>query len=141
MVDNQVLDIYDVGSGAFVKQATQGDIMSSRIGHCATRGWLAVPFKQAFFEIYYWSGSAYVNGAEQHQIFVYGGQTSNSTTLPLENLSSDMYILTLPSYTWTHVGNNLLGQPPARASHTCDLIGDQMVRTHSDFSRVHSPDK
>jgi hypothetical protein len=40
--------------------------------------------------------SAKVNGVLQHQIFVYGGQIANQSTQ-----YSDVYILTVPSYTWT----------------------------------------
>lgn len=38
MIENTVLDIYDIGANAFVKQATQGDIMKPRVNHCAVRG-------------------------------------------------------------------------------------------------------
>lgn len=38
MMDNSILDVYDIGAGAFVKQATQGDIMTPRVNHCAVRG-------------------------------------------------------------------------------------------------------
>ena len=109
MIDNSVLDIYDVGAGAFVKQPTQGQIMTPRVNHCAVRG------------------SAVVGNEEQHMIYVYGGQPSNRSTQLTEGQSTDMYILTLPSYTWTYVGSNLTSQPTARAGHTCELLGDQMI--------------
>lgn len=109
MIENSVLDVYDIGAGAFVKQATQGQIMTPRVNHCAVRG------------------SAIVNGEEQHMIYVYGGQPSNRSTQLTEGQSTDMYILTLPSYTWTYVGSNLTSQPPARAGHTCELLGDTMI--------------
>ena len=73
------------------------------------------------------SGSAIVNGQEQHQIFVYGGHASNRTTQIQEGQDTDLYVLSIPSYTWTFVGNNLTSQPVARAGHTCELIGDQMI--------------
>ena len=38
MIDNSILDVYDIGSNAFVKQATQGSIMGPRMNHCAVRG-------------------------------------------------------------------------------------------------------
>lgn len=38
MIENTVLDVYDIGANAFVKQATQGDIMKPRVNHCAVRG-------------------------------------------------------------------------------------------------------
>ena len=109
MIDSSVLDVYDIGAGAFVKQATQGQIMSPRVNHCAVRG------------------SAIVGDTEQHHIFVYGGHASNRSTQLQEGQDTDIYMLTLPSYTWTYVGNNLTSQPVARAGHTCELLGDQMV--------------
>lgn len=68
-----------------------------------------------------------VNGQEQHQIFIYGGHASNRTTQIQEGQDTDVYMLSLPSYTWTYVGNNITSQPVARAGHTCELIGDQMI--------------
>lgn len=132
MIENTVLDVYDIGSGGFVKQATQGDIMSPRVNHCAVRGMLAALFQclQALSDSgsrSSYSGSAMVNGQEQHQIFVYGGHASNRTTQIQEGQDTDVYILSIPSYTWTYVGSNLTSQPPARAGHTCELIGDQMI--------------
>lgn len=109
MIENSILDVYDIGAGAFVKQASQGQIMTPRVNHCAVRG------------------SAIVNGEEQHHIFVYGGQASNRSTQLTEGQSTDLYILTLPSYTWTYVGSNITSQPVARAGHTCELIGDTMI--------------
>lgn len=41
MIENTILDVYDIGAGAFVKQATQGDIMKPRVNHCAVRGMFA----------------------------------------------------------------------------------------------------
>lgn len=109
VLDNSVLDVYDIGAGAFVKQATQGSIMTPRLSHCAVRG------------------SAIVNGQEQHQIFVYGGQAANRSTQLAEGPSSDLYVLTLPSYTWSFVGSNITGSPTGRAGHTCELLGDQLI--------------
>ena len=37
-MESTYLDVYDIGSGAFVKQVTQGGIMSPRMNHCAARG-------------------------------------------------------------------------------------------------------
>jgi hypothetical protein len=138
MVDNTVLDVYDIGAGAFVKQATQGNIMTPRVNHCAVRGRspyillvnnkLSLTHHAATFWLSFsHAGSAIVNGQEQHQIFVYGGHASNRTTQIQEGQDPDVYILNIPSYTWTYVGNNLTSQPTARAGHTCELLGDQMV--------------
>lgn len=63
-----------------------------------------------------------MNGAPSYDIFIYGGQL-----LSQSNRDSAIYILTLPSYTWTFVGNSLPSQPLGRAGHTCTLSGSQMV--------------
>lgn len=103
-IDNSALDVFDLASKTWVKQATQGKIPSPRINHCAVRG------------------TAKVNGNPIHQIFVYGGQIVNGSSQ-----STDLYVLTIPGFTWTFIGDNLNSQPSARAGHTCDLIGSQMI--------------
>lgn len=51
------------------------------------------------------------------------GQVVNGT-----QQSTELYILSLPSFTWTVVpSNSSTAQPVGRAGHTCDLIGSQMV--------------
>lgn len=72
LVDNTIIDVFDIGAGGWVRQATQGDIMTPRVSHCAVRG------------------TAKVNGQLQHQIFVYGGQASNRTTQIISGQKSDM---------------------------------------------------
>jgi len=109
MMDNNILDVYDLGAQGWVKQATQGAILGPRVSHCAVRG------------------SAKIGGVLQHQIFVYGGQASNRTTQILQGQNSDLYVLSLPSFTWTFVGSNLPSQPTGRAAHTCTLMGSQML--------------
>ncbi|KAH9807902.1 hypothetical protein DFH28DRAFT_1001077 [Melampsora americana] len=103
-IDNSALDVFDLETKSWVKQATQGDIPPPRVNHCAVRG------------------TAKVNGEPQHQIFVYGGQIVNGSSQ-----STDLYVLSIPGFIWTFVGDRLNSQPSARAGHTCDLIGSQMI--------------
>lgn len=103
-IDNSALDVFDLETKSWVKQATQGDIPPPRVNHCAVRG------------------TAKVNGVPQHQIFVYGGQIVNGSSQ-----STDLYVLSIPGFIWTFVGDRLNSQPSARAGHTCDLIGSQMI--------------
>lgn len=65
--------------------------------------------------------SSTVNGVETHQIFLYGGQHLNQS-----DRDSAVYVLDLPSWTWTFVGN-LSGAPAGRAGHQCVLDGSQLV--------------
>ncbi|KAH9471756.1 hypothetical protein MJO28_002401 [Puccinia striiformis f. sp. tritici] len=103
-IDNSALDVFDLSTKTWVKQATQGNIPSPRINHCTVRG------------------TAKVNGNPIHQIFVYGGQIVNGSSQ-----STEMYVLTIPGFTWTFIGDKLSSQPSARAGHSCDLIGSQMI--------------
>lgn len=103
-VSNQVLDVYDIGASAWTKQATQGFPLNSRVNHCAVRA------------------SAIVHGQEWHQIFIYGGQQ-----LGQSDRDSALYVLTIPSFTWTEVGTNLPSQPTGRAGHACAIDGNQMI--------------
>ncbi|MBW0553315.1 hypothetical protein O181_093030 [Austropuccinia psidii MF-1] len=103
-IDNSALDVFDLATKTWVKQATQGKIPSPRVNHCAVRG------------------TAKVNGNAIHQIFIYGGQIVNGSSQ-----STELYVLTIPGFTWTFIGDNLNSQPSARAGHTCDLVGNQMI--------------
>ncbi|KAM0750944.1 hypothetical protein T439DRAFT_343057 [Meredithblackwellia eburnea MCA 4105] len=103
-VDNSVLDVFDIGANGWTKQSTLGDTIGSRVNHCAVRA------------------SAKVNGVLTHQIFIYGGQKLNQS-----DRDSAMYILSIPSYTWTFVGDSLPGQPTGRAGHQCALHGSQLI--------------
>ncbi|KAI5477155.1 Kelch-type beta propeller domain containing protein [Pseudohyphozyma bogoriensis] len=103
-VDNSVLDVFDIGAGGWTKQATLGNTIGSRVNHCAVRG------------------TAKVHGVENSHIIVYGGQKLNQS-----DRDSAMYILSLPSYTWTFVGDDLPSQPTGRAGHQCAISGDQLI--------------
>lgn len=59
------------------------------------------------------------------QIFVYGGQALNQTAR-----DSALYILSLPSFTWTQISSStspLPSEPTGRAGHQCILDGSQLV--------------
>merc|ERR1712093_98235 len=108
LVDNNLLDVYDLGTDSWARQATLGYTMSPRVSHCAVRG------------------SAKVNGELQHLIITMGGQASNRTTQMSEGRSNDVYVLMLPSFTWHFMGQ-LPSAPPGRAGHTCTLVGSQLI--------------
>lgn len=55
---------------------------------------------------------------------MYGGQ---NVLDPLPRAQyNDVWILTLPSFTWVPVGS-MSGNPPGRSGHTCNAVGAQMV--------------
>lgn len=55
-VDNSILDVFDIGSNGWTKQATVGFPIGNRINHCAVRT------------------TKNVGGVSFSQIFIYGGQ-------------------------------------------------------------------
>ncbi|OMP85498.1 Host cell factor [Diplodia seriata] len=59
-----------------------------------------------------------------HNIYLYGGiDPTNTTTGPI--LYDDIYILSLPSFTWTRV----FGGESPRWGHTCHLVGNRQMLT------------
>lgn len=68
----------------------------------------------AYFAI---SGSSY-------NVYLYGGQ--NLVPYKQQIQYDDMWILTVPSFTWIQV-NTTSQVPPARAGHTCNIWDGQMV--------------
>ncbi|KAH8923818.1 hypothetical protein BT69DRAFT_1349869, partial [Atractiella rhizophila] len=101
IITNDVLDVYNLDTNEWGKQPTTGDTLPPRTNHCAVLG---------------------KSGDKNFQIFVYGGQNANQTAR-----YSDVYILDIPSYKWTYVGDNLPGHPGVRVGHTCELVGREML--------------
>lgn len=58
-----------------------------------------------------------------HLRYIYGGW--DPTTKPQATLYDDMYILSLPSFTWTKIYS---GESP-RFGHTCHLVGNRQLLT------------
>lgn len=100
-----VIDVYDLGTKKWTKQATDGPTPKYRVNPCAVVASAA-------------DGSS-------HNIYFFGGQN----LVPyMEQLQyDDMWILTIPAFTWVKVDASDQSVPPARAGHTCDIVGSQMV--------------
>jgi hypothetical protein len=100
-----VIDIYDIASTTWYKQATSGPSPPIRVDPCAVV--FAAPDASSF------------------NVYLYGGQNLQ----PYEDQTqySDMWILTVPSFTWIQVNLDGQSQPPARAGHTCHAWNGQMV--------------
>ena len=96
------IDIYDVASGNWYKQSTTGG-PGARTRGCAV---LATASDQSSFNIYY-----------------YGGFDGIS---PLDPYYDDVWVLSLPSFTWTQLDKGK--DSHARAGHKCFTpYGDQMM--------------
>jgi hypothetical protein len=100
-----VIDIYDIASTTWYKQATSGPSPPIRVDPCAVV--FAAPDASSF------------------NVYLYGGQ--NLQPYRGQTQYSDMWILTVPSFTWIQVSLDGQSQPPARAGHTCHAWNGQMV--------------
>jgi hypothetical protein len=100
-----VIDVYDVATSTWYKQATSGPTPKIRVNPCAVAVSAA-------------DGSS-------TQIYMYGGQN----LIPYEQQIQydDVWILTIPSFTWIQVDLTGQSSPPARAGHMCNVWNSQMV--------------
>lgn len=98
-----VIDVYDIATSTWYKQATSGSVPKARVNPCAVVAAAA-------------DGSSY-------NVYMFGGQdlADNQTQL------SDMWILTTPSFIWIEVDQSSQSVPYARAGHTCHIWDAQMV--------------
>ena len=100
-----VIDVYDIAASTWYKQATSGPTPGIRVNPCA------VALSAA-------DGSS-------TQVYMYGGQ--NLVPAGEQIQYDDMWILTIPSFTWIKVDTSDQSTPPARAGHTCNVWNSQMV--------------
>ncbi|KAL9062577.1 MAG: hypothetical protein Q9157_008799, partial [Trypethelium eluteriae] len=100
-----VIDVYDIATSTWYKQATSGPSPSFRVNPCAVVA--AAP-----------DGSSY-------NMYMYGGQNLQPAGAQIQY--NDTWILTIPSFTWVEVNIDGQSVPPARAGHTCNVWDAQMV--------------
>ncbi|KAF5026503.1 hypothetical protein F66182_1425 [Fusarium sp. NRRL 66182] len=102
--DLRTLNVYDIANSEWFHQETSGDAPTVRVNPCAV--------------------IASAPDASSFQIYVFGGQD-----LPFGNQTQldDMYILTIPSFTWIKVDQNDENRPAARAGHSCVMYDGQIV--------------
>lgn len=94
-----VLDIYDIATSAWYRQSTSGSTPEIRVNPCAVVG--AAP-----------DGSSY-------NIYMFGGQ--NLTPYGNQSQFDDLWILTVPAFTWIRVDQSGQSVPPGRSGHTCNV--------------------
>lgn len=100
-----ILDVYDIDAATWYKQATEGPTPDVRVNPCAV-------------------AASSADGTST-QIYMFGGQ--NLTPYGSQTQYDDMWILTVPSFTWIQVDTKQQSVPPARAGHTCNIWNGQMV--------------
>ena len=100
-----VIDVYDIANSTWYRQSTSGAYPILRVNPCAVA--LSAP-----------DGSS-------TNIYMYGGQN----LIPYGNQTqySDMWILTIPSFTWIQVDTTGQSVPAGRTGHTCNVWNGQIV--------------
>ncbi|EAS32946.3 kelch repeat protein [Coccidioides immitis RS] len=100
-----VIDIYDIANSTWYKQATSGKPPEIRVNPCAV--------------------AASAADGSSTQVYLYGGQ--NLIPYGEQKQYDDMWILTIPSFTWIKVDTDNQSAPPARAGHTCNIWNSQIL--------------
>ncbi|KAI9658638.1 MAG: hypothetical protein M1821_002198 [Bathelium mastoideum] len=100
-----VIDVYDIATSTWYKQATSGTPPGFRVNPCAVVA--AAP-----------DGSSY-------NMYMYGGQ--NLQPAGNQTQYGDTWVLTVPSFTWIQVNTDGQPVPPPRAGHTCNVWDAQMI--------------
>ncbi len=99
------IDIYDIASSTWYKQSTEGESPPMRVNPCAAV--FAAPDASSF------------------NVYLYGGQSL--TPYEDQEQYDDMWILTVPSFTWIKVPFDGQSKPSARAGHSCHAWDSQMI--------------
>ncbi|KAI1155210.1 hypothetical protein F4825DRAFT_459910 [Nemania diffusa] len=98
------IDVYDIASSQWYHQETSGDeIPQVRVNPCAVV--FSAPDASSF------------------NVYMYGGQ--NLLPVGQQTQYTDVWILTIPSFTWIQV--DISDEPPARAGHSCTARDGQIV--------------
>lgn len=100
-----IVDIYDIDSSTWYKQSTSGKTPRPRANPCAVAASAA---DGTSTQIYMYSGQALQPAGSQEQY-------------------DDLWILSVPSFTWISVDTSSQASPPPRSGHTCNIWNSQMV--------------
>lgn len=100
-----VIDVYDIATSTWYKQATSGSTPKIRVNPCAAVAAAA-------------DGSSY-------QVHMFGGQNLQPAGEQIQY--DDFWILTIPSFTWIEVDQSSQSVPPGRAGHSCHIWDSQMI--------------
>jgi hypothetical protein len=100
-----IIDVYDIANSTWYKQSTSGISPPIRVNPCAV---VAAAPDGTSFNVYLYGGQNLIPAGDQTQY-------------------DDMWILTVPSFTWIQVNQDGQTKPPARAGHTCTMWDSQMI--------------
>jgi hypothetical protein len=99
------VNVYDIAASQWYNQATSGPTPKIRVNPCAVV--VAAP-----------DGSSY-------NIYMFGGQ--NLIPYGEQTQYNDMWILSVPSFSWIEVNQDGQSVPYPRAGHTCNIWDGQMI--------------
>ncbi|KAL8692030.1 MAG: hypothetical protein Q9218_002862 [Villophora microphyllina] len=100
-----VIDVYDIATSNWYKQPTTGKYPGLRVNPCAV--------------------AASAPDGSSTNIYIYGGQ--NLLPYGQQTQIDEMWILTVPSFTWVQVDTNGQSVPPARVGASCSIWNGQIV--------------
>lgn len=100
-----IIDVYDVANSTWYKQATNGTSPPIRVNPCTV--------------------AASAADGSSTNVYMYGGQ--NLVPYKEQIQYDDMWILTIPSFTWIKVDTTGQSVPYPRAGHTCHIWDSQMI--------------
>ncbi|KAF2007709.1 kelch repeat protein-like protein [Amniculicola lignicola CBS 123094] len=100
-----IIDIYDIAHSSWYKQSTSGKMPEYRVNPCITVAAAA-------------DGSSY-------NVYMFGGQNLQPAAQQIQY--DDMWILSVPSFTWISVNMTEQSVPYGRAGHTCHVWDGQMI--------------
>lgn len=100
-----VIDVFDIATSTWYRQSTSGSYPTLRVNPCAV--------------------AASAADGSSTNIYMYGGQN----LIPYMNQTQfgDMWILTVPSFTWIQVDTSGQSVPMPRVGHTCNFWDGQIV--------------
>ncbi|KAH7115308.1 kelch repeat protein-like protein [Dendryphion nanum] len=100
-----VIDVYDIAKSQWYKQSTSGKYPDYRVNPCAVVAAAA-------------DGSSY-------NVYMFGGQNLQPAKEQIQK--QDMWILSIPSFTWIQVDMGSQEVPYGRSGHTCHVWDGQMI--------------
>ncbi|KAL9021574.1 MAG: hypothetical protein Q9185_001222 [Variospora sp. 1 TL-2023] len=100
-----IIDVYDIATSTWYKQATDGEYPKLRVNPCAV--------------------AASAPDGSSTNIYVYGGQ--NLIPYGQQIQYDDMWILSIPSFKWIEVDTSGQSAPPARVGASCSIWDGQIV--------------
>lgn len=100
-----VIDVYDIATSTWYKQATSGPSPKLRVNPCVV--------------------AASAPDGSSTNIYMYGGQ--NLIPYGQQIQYDDIWVLTVPSFTWIEVDTKGQSVPPARVGASCSIWDGQII--------------